>query len=321
MPQGQNKTPLFGRSQRGGIFAIVNETMTTGNIFFVDSGSATGADSVGAGRNPDVPFLTIDFAIGQCTASNGDFIFVMPGHAETVVAAAGLDFDVAGITVVGLGSGTAMPTITLNALTTATVEIGAVDVVLKNLRFVSDINDLAILLDVNFGTFQVIDCDFLSSSAKECFCFIDIATTKDDILIKGCRFFQPTDPAGTTNAASTGCIFLVDSQDVIIDDCYFSGFFESSIIHNRTTAATRLWIRDCYGTQELLGAEILTLVANGTGGMADCKWAVTTATDMTTAALFVVIGAASPFGLHDTTFSNDHGGGENLALPVVVAMT
>jgi hypothetical protein len=99
------KTELFVRQQPGGVFSVVNQAVTTGNIFFVDSGSATGANSVGAGQNPDAPFLTIDYAVGQCTANNGDIIYVMPGHAEVVAAAAGLDLDVAGITIVGLGSG------------------------------------------------------------------------------------------------------------------------------------------------------------------------------------------------------------------------
>lgn len=315
------RSELFGRGTPGGPLVFVDESATTGDIFFVDSGADTADDSVGAGRSPDGPFATIDFAVSQCEANHGDRIYVMPGHAETVIEAQGLDFDVAGIEVIGIGVGTSRPTITLNTATTATVEVGAIDVTLKNLRFISDINDLAILLDVNFGTCLVEGCDFVCSSAKECFCFIDIATTKDDITIRNCRFFSPTDPEGTTNDASTGAIFLVDSEDVLIEGCYFSGLFESSIIHNRTTAATNLWIKDCHGNNALASAEILTLVSTGTGGMVRCSWTVNNAADIVTAADFVVIGATSPFGLHDTTFMNDHGGGENLALPVVVAPT
>ena len=39
------KTELFSRQQSGGVFTIVNESLTTGNIFFVDSGSSTGGTS------------------------------------------------------------------------------------------------------------------------------------------------------------------------------------------------------------------------------------------------------------------------------------
>ncbi len=47
---------------------------TTGNVFFVDSGSGTRADDTSHGRDSTKPFSTVDFAIGQCTASNGDII-------------------------------------------------------------------------------------------------------------------------------------------------------------------------------------------------------------------------------------------------------
>lgn len=77
-----NKTPLFSRHQPGGVFTIVNETLTTGSIFFVHSG--TGVNALGGGRNPDAPLATLDYAIGLCTANKGDMIFVMPGHAETL---------------------------------------------------------------------------------------------------------------------------------------------------------------------------------------------------------------------------------------------
>ena len=50
------------------------------------------------------PFATIDYAVGRCTANAGDIIVAMPGHTETVTAAAGLDLDVAGICILGLGA-------------------------------------------------------------------------------------------------------------------------------------------------------------------------------------------------------------------------
>lgn len=43
----------------------------------------------------------MDYANGRCTANNGDVVFVQAGHTETVTAAAGLDLDVAGVTLGG----------------------------------------------------------------------------------------------------------------------------------------------------------------------------------------------------------------------------
>ncbi len=58
----------------------------TGKIYWVDSNAADGMDSVGNGYgvSPRKPFLTLDYAIGCCTASKGDRIYLLPGHAENL---------------------------------------------------------------------------------------------------------------------------------------------------------------------------------------------------------------------------------------------
>jgi hypothetical protein len=44
------RTELFVRKQSGGMFSVVNQALTTGNIFFVNS--ANGTNSAGYGQNP-----------------------------------------------------------------------------------------------------------------------------------------------------------------------------------------------------------------------------------------------------------------------------
>lgn len=131
------KTPLFARKQAGGLVSVVDESFAPGNVFFVDSGSTTGADSAGYGQNPDAPFLTVDYAIGNCTASNGDIIYVLPGHAETLSAPAGWAVDVAGVTIKGIGSGNTRPVISIDTEHTeaAPILISAVSCTLDNLIF------------------------------------------------------------------------------------------------------------------------------------------------------------------------------------------
>ena len=43
---------------------------TTGNVFFVDAGAANGSDTTAAGKDAETPFITLDFAVGRCTANN-----------------------------------------------------------------------------------------------------------------------------------------------------------------------------------------------------------------------------------------------------------
>ncbi len=312
----------MGKDMQEAIEAVRGSFATTGNIFFVDSGSGSATNSSDAGRSPDQPFATIDFAIGQCTDSNGDVIYAMPGHAEAVIAAGGLDVDKIGISIIGLGVGNNRPTVTLGTATTADVDIDATDILIKNIRFVSDINDLARMIDANSARLTMEDCEFVTSSAKECFCFIDIATTVDDFIFRRCSFYQPTDPAGTNDADSTGCFYMEDSENILIEKCRFHGFFETSIFHNKSTAATNLWVMDCFGTLEDSNGtmHIADLLAATTGGHVRCSWLmplVIAAVETT----YLTIAAGTPYGFFDTNFMNDGTDGGNAAIPTVTAVT
>ena len=118
--------------------------------FFVDSAAATKSDTAGYGYSPDKPFATIDYAIGQCTANQGDVILVLAGHAESINVAAGINCDIAGVSTIGLGNGEDRPTITVGTtLDTATIAIAAVDVKLFNLIVQPGNDGVDILVDVN----------------------------------------------------------------------------------------------------------------------------------------------------------------------------
>lgn len=293
----------------GGPVVFRDHRDTTGNIFFVDSGASNAVDAAGAGVSPDKPFATLDYAIGQCTANNGDVIYVMPGHTETISAASGIDLDVAGVQVIGLGVGDSRPTITLNTATTATFVVGAADCVIQNLKFLSAIDSLAVMLDVDEGNFRCLDCKFVSSSTFEVLNFVNIATTKNNFFFKGCEFIQPTDPAGTDGNAATGGIYLVDSDYVYVEDCKFIGYFETACIHNKTTSTNFLWITNCIFQQLLSGAEILLLVAGATGGIKDSAGLTPNADDVTEAKVIGTIGDG--FFVFNSTFGNDGAGGQN----------
>jgi hypothetical protein len=317
--------------QKSGIKAWVLTAMTTppvtrGNVIrgiatasvpqhlYVDSG--TGTDVAGYGYDIETPVATIDYAIGLAVASNGDVIHVLPGHAENITAG-GIDADVIGLSIIGMGVGDNRPTITFTA-TSSDVDIDADDVYIGNMRFVSGVNDLVAFIDANSENLTVEDCEFVTSAGAEAFCFIDIATTKDRFTFRRCRFFQPSDPEGVDDDPFTGCFYIVDSEEILIEDCYFSGNFETSIIHNKTTAAKKLWVRNCYGTQELSGADAITLVAGATGGMDRCSITATTAADVAEGT-HMTLAADTPFGFFNSYFANDNNAGGNLALAVTAA--
>jgi len=142
-----------------------------GEVFYVNNssvaakGGVTGADSTGASGTYHNPFKTFYYAIGRCTAGRGDIIAAMPGHAETISAAAGMTFDVSGVALVGLGVGTLKPTITFDTATTADINVTAPNVSFSNIRFVSGIANLAAPLDINDDHCSFDNCEFMASAA------------------------------------------------------------------------------------------------------------------------------------------------------------
>lgn len=110
---------------------------TTGNVFFVDSVSGSNGNSGSA----DFPLATVDFAIGLCTANNGDIVVLCAGHAETVASASAITSDVAGVTIWGLGEGAARPTFTFSA-TTSTWVISAASTALYNIVGIPSVDNI-----------------------------------------------------------------------------------------------------------------------------------------------------------------------------------
>jgi hypothetical protein len=300
------RSGLFYTKQRGALTATLVDThVFTGNVFFVMTG---GTDTAGHGLTPDDPFATVDFAIGQCTANQGDTIFVMPGYTETLTNSARWTCDVAGISIRGLGFGTAKPTLTFGTDTTADILISAANTVISNFRMVCDINDLVNFLDINVGNVLIEDCDFVTSSAKEALGFINLATTFDDLTIRRCTALQPTDPAGSDGAVDTGFLFFIDSENILVEDCEFYGNFETAIIHNRTTAGKNVWVVNCRGVQLLSGAEPFQLVDGCEGGMVAGGFNTPAEAAVTEATLVGTIG--DKFFIHaGGTFGNDGAAG------------
>ena len=215
------RTALFSRKQSGGFFIVDDLAQHPGAIWFVDSGHAAASDAAGFGRTPDAPFATIDYAVGKCTASQGDVVYVMPGHAEVVSAAAGLALDVIGISIVGLGNGSLQPTVTLDTANTADVDVDAAAITVENIHFVANFADIAAAIDVNADDFTLRNCRF-SEAATNMNAKIWVqdaaGTGSDRITIEGCRALA-LDAANThfVNFAGTGDGHRIIGNELIGD--------------------------------------------------------------------------------------------------------
>ena len=148
---GVNDTKLFSNKQPGGMFAVQDVAECPGKVFYVGSNITGASDSAGYGASPDAPYATIDYGVSACTASRGDTVFVLPYHTETVATAAALDFDIAGIKVIGLGHGDSRPKVQLTAQA-STVEFNADDMWIENIIFEGTFtNGVTAGLDIKTG--------------------------------------------------------------------------------------------------------------------------------------------------------------------------
>lgn len=251
---------LFSKHQPGGVFSVLDPANFPGKVLFVDS--TNGADSAGRGQKPSAPLATIDFAIGLCTANEGNVIFVAPGHTETLATAAALDLDVAGVTVIGLGKGTLRPTITMSAVG-STVHMDAANCHIENILFPITA-DVTKIIDIDKTDCTVKNCEFRGDSSKQFVTAIDVdggsANACDRTQIIGCKF--DSDAVGSTDA-----IKLAEVADgVLIDGCTAVGNYSVSPIHNPIgSVLTDLIVRDCFLKNDTTGQTSLELVSASTG--------------------------------------------------------
>lgn len=141
--------------------ASLGNTAKTG-VYWVDS--VNGLD--GNDGTYQKPLATIGRAWDLVSA--GDVIVLKPGHAESIAnaTAASTLWDVAGVSVVGLGVGTRRPTFTFTTATTATITVSAANISVQNVLFVANFAAVATYFTLSTAkSFQVLDSEFRDTSS------------------------------------------------------------------------------------------------------------------------------------------------------------
>lgn len=215
--------------------------LTFGNVYYVNS--VTGSNTANTGTSPDQPFATIDRAFSSVTANQGDVIFVMPKHAETITgtAGSGLTIDVADVRVIGLGTGNARPIITLATPTTTTITMSAANCSLENVILKGTVAELASMVTVSAAG-CVLDNVDVQGGATSIITFLTTTASADQLTISNCQHM--------TTAAVTAAgpwINLVGADDCKIVNNYLNIVTKndatSNIIGGTTTASLRIVVR------------------------------------------------------------------------------
>lgn len=210
--------------------------VTTGLYIFVDSG--TGSDG-NSGLSPSQPMATIDAAIGKCRANKNDVIIVMPGHTEAVTSSS-IACDVAGVTFVGLGSGSLKPTLTFGA-TSSRINVTAANCTWQNFRWTAGIGDVvtAVLHATAAQNTRYIDIEFYATST---FNFINCYTLGAANISDGCRWER--NYLRTADAGQLALVITAAAQDDL-------KFYNNYVVH--AAAAAGLLTA---GSVNLLGLDV-----------------------------------------------------------------
>lgn len=230
---------LFSRRTPGGIYTIQGIDQTPGKVWFVSS-TATGAgDTAGKGQSPDTPFATLAYAYSSDVLSSGDTVYVMPGHTETISGAGSVTADIAGVTVIGIGTGANRPTFNFTA-TSSTMLITAASTRWANLLTVANT-----AVDVVDGIIVTgADCELVDIHGRE------DGTTKQFVLwlrlhtgAARCRVIRPRflGAAGDGGVAAIKISGVIDG--VYIEDAWCVGTHSSGTIFSDASATDTMIVR------------------------------------------------------------------------------
>lgn len=235
-----------------------------GNQFYVDSG----VDGT-TGLTWDTAVGTIDEAINLCTASNGDVIWVAPGHAESITGT-DITADVAGVSIIGLGSGSLMPKITY-AHADAEISVAADNVLIQGLHLYSAITGVKVAIEIEDGS------DYCT--VKGCLFTVE-ETTVDEFLVS----IRTNDASNNAliednyidmglGGAVAGISFTKDTDSTIVRNNVIQGDYSTACIEGITTLSTKLLIEKnllINGGSGALGTEpCIQLLTGSTGTIRD----------------------------------------------------
>ena len=257
------KTELFVQKQSGGMFAVENQARSTGDRFYLHSG--TGTDGDGFGRNPDTPVATLDYAIGLCTASKGDIIYGMPGHAETLIAATSAVMDVAGVRLIGLGTGALRPKFTYTTAAGATISITAANCAIDNIQLLSAFTN-GITAGITVGAaadgLRLTNIRMEESlNTQEFLIGISVAAGCHDVVIDGFDFF------GIDGGTDSSAIYFAGGSNYSkVKNFSIHGDFSGAIIDALTAISLYMEIGPGVGTNIDTGAGLTVSVKSDTTG-------------------------------------------------------
>jgi len=193
---------------------------------------------------------TVDAAIDKCTANSGDTIFVLPGHSETITGT-GITVDVAGLSIVGLGTGSLIPNIIHNHAD-AEVSISASNSTWENFRHTADVTAVKVGVEIEDA----------ASYVTVRGCKFDVNLTGTDEFLVSVRtndasnfaIIEDNDFNMGLGGAVAAISFTKDTEGTIVRGNTAIGDYSTANINGITTLSTNLLIENNLLVNGLTGA-------------------------------------------------------------------
>lgn len=192
------------------------------------------------GGNRVFATMTALIADTNVVASRGDVVFVLPGHTESVASAAALACTKAGLTWIGLGTGSLRPTITFTTATTATMTISAANQSFENFIFTQTFDAIVSPIVVSAANVTLKNNYFMVANASyQATQMILTTAAADNFTLIGNRFI------GTVDAGTTAAVTLVGGDNFTCTGNDFIGAYSSGVgaIRSITTLNTNCVIK------------------------------------------------------------------------------
>jgi hypothetical protein len=295
-----------------------------GQVYWVSNATPTLPGQVGGSDgNPGTfgaPFSTLDYAIGRCTANRGDIIFVKPGHAETITSATTIAMDVAGVAIIGLGTGTKRPTFTYTTANTATINVTADNMSVINCSFVGNFLGIASAFTLGAAAYFTLQaCSFKDTSAILNFLAVVTTTvsTNSDYLVIADNYIDSD--ATTRNVAPIVILNTMDGLTVtnnrVVSTVAHNNI--SQLVSHAALVMSDLLVKDnlvyCVNTDTATGAVLVSTTATtGSGIIADNY---VRALDI--AAAIMVTATAVQYGLFNNLYIGDGTSVSGFVLPAI----
>ena len=236
------QTQLFVENNHGDM-NLLDKEICIGDIFWVDSTNALSGDSIHHGKSIEKPFATLAYAVTQTADAQGDWILVLPNHAETVAAANGIEIVAAmqGLTIAGLAGKTQhYPVITFDTDVNADFEIDGADTVIKRMHFINTQDACVAPFDVNAAGCEFHSCIFEDAGADNTLTWITVAAAAHEFKCIDCINLG-TDTAGNNQFIA----FEGASAHCDIINLQSNGDFAVANI-DCAAALTDVIVRDCH---------------------------------------------------------------------------